>query len=69
MKKQDNIAARVVWAFGGLTRFAEKTGWPVATIQYWPRCGKIPSWRRNAIIEAAKRHKVKLPAEYQDKVS
>lgn len=64
MDTEQNIAERVVKAFGGLTKASEATGWPISTIQHWTRSGTIPEWRREGILDAAHRASVELPAEF-----
>jgi hypothetical protein len=62
---QPNPAEVIVEAFGGLTKMgAALGGCPVTTIHSWVRNGRIPSWRRRDIIEAAKRSGITLPAEF-----
>lgn len=61
---QENIATRVVDAFGGLTKASRATGIPISTIDSWRDSGKIPSWRRPALIAAAEREGLDLPNEF-----
>lgn len=61
---QENLAERVIAAFGGLTDVHKATGWPISTIQGWKESGRIPGWRRDPIIAAAKAGNIELPAEF-----
>ncbi len=52
-------------AFGGSpSAIAKATGLPVQTVWDWRGKGKteIPPWRRRAVLDAAKRLKIDLPA-------
>ena len=52
-------------AFGDSpTAIAKATGFPVQTVCDWRGKGKteIPPWRRRAVLDAAKRMKIELPA-------
>ena len=60
----ENLAERVIEAFGGLTKTHKATGWPISTIQGWKDSGRIPDWRRDGIIEAARNSNISLPPEF-----
>jgi hypothetical protein len=59
-----NIPQQVVDAFGGLTEMSKKLGIPVTTIASWRDAGRIPRWRKPAIIEGAAREGISLPADF-----
>lgn len=47
--------------FGGIRPMAAKLGdVPPSTVKSWHRKREIPSWRHDAILAAAKRHKVEI---------
>jgi hypothetical protein len=46
--------------FGGIRPMAAKLGEPPSTIKSWHAKGKIPAWRHDAVLAAAKRHGIAL---------
>lgn len=46
--------------FGGIRPMAAKLGDPPSTIKSWHAKAKIPAWRHDAILAAAKRHGIVL---------
>lgn len=47
--------------FGGIRPMAAKLGdVPPSTVKSWHKNGVIPSWRHDAILAAAARHRVKI---------
>ncbi len=64
-KSQKALAEAVIHAFGGLTEINRATGIPISTIHNWKLLEKgIPSWRKDALIKAAKKAKIELPPQY-----
>lgn len=61
---QTNIAESVIDAFGGQTKTARACGVPISTVDSWKRKGRIPPWRRPAIIAAARGASVDLPEAF-----
>ncbi|MGN7099336.1 carph-isopro domain-containing protein [Brevundimonas diminuta] len=50
--------------FGGIRPMATKLGdTPVSTVKSWHVKGHIPSWRHDAVLDAAKRHSISLSRE------
>lgn len=61
---KENIATRMVDAFGGLAKTKRALGHRFGTtINAWRRTGKIPPWRYAEINAAARRLDVTLPLE------
>jgi hypothetical protein len=60
----ENIAAAVIAALGGITAAHRATGIPTTTIHYWKQTGEIPAWRHAALKEAAAREGIKLPKAF-----
>lgn len=60
--------ASVFQKFGGIRPMAAKLGdVPASTVKSWHKKGQIPAWRHASILEAAKKHGVKLaPSELQE---
>lgn len=58
-----HIVDRIFEALGEATAIARETGDPVQTVHSWKAKGNIPHWRRQAVMEAAKRLDKSLPAE------
>lgn len=63
------IGARVVAAFGGITKTARALGLSTSTVQGWKESGRIMYWRHAAIVDAAARHGVTLPAGFPPQAS
>lgn len=60
-----SVAGEVIAAFGGLSAAARALGHKhVSTVQGWQESGRIPSWRRKEILEAAAKAKVDLPEQF-----
>jgi hypothetical protein len=59
-----SVANSVIRAFGRLTDAARALGLPTSTVKSWDTKGRIPYWRRAAIVEAAERLGVTLPDEF-----
>ncbi|MBD3762615.1 carph-isopro domain-containing protein [Rhizorhabdus sp.] len=56
--------ASVLSRFGNVRETAEKIGRAPSVIQYWRSTGRIPAQAQNSVLEAARRHGIKLrPAE------
>lgn len=60
----ENVAKRVILAFGGPTKAAKALGMAISTVDSWQRNGRIPDWRRASIITVAERDGVTLPREF-----
>ncbi len=59
------LPERVIESFGGLTKTANALGHrSVTTVDGWKRSGRIPSWRKREIEDAAQREGVTLPADF-----
>lgn len=50
-----HIVDRIFDTLGEATAIAGETGDPVQTVHSWKAKGNIPHWRRQAVIDAAKR--------------
>ena len=59
-----NEALEVAAAFGGIAELRAATGYPFSTVYSWTKSGRIPAWRRSAIVEAAGRKNITLPAAF-----
>lgn len=64
MDAHQPLPARVIAAFGGLTKTSKATGCPISTVDGWVRAGKFPGWRIRDIREAAERENVPLPEDF-----
>lgn len=51
---------RIIKQFGGSTALARETGFPVQTVNDWKKNGNIPHWRREKVLDAARRAGVDL---------
>lgn len=50
--------------FDGIRPMAAKLGdVPPSTVKSWHAKGQIPTWRHQSILDAAKRHNIKLSAD------
>lgn len=60
-----SIVHEIFAAFKGPGNIAKATGLPLQTVSDWRVKGKpeIPPWRRNAVLDAAKRDSVDLSPE------
>lgn len=58
-----HIVDRIFEAIGRVTDIARDTGDPIQTVHSWKANGNIPHWRRQAIVEAAKRAGRQLDAD------
>ena len=47
-------------AFDGFRPAADALGIPSSTVQRWARDGRIPHWRRDGILKAARKRKIKF---------
>ena len=63
---EPSLPERVVEAFGGLTKAAEKIGAPITTIDSWRSKGNIPHWRLRQIREAAEKAGISLPSDFPE---
>lgn len=54
--------AEVLGRFGNVRETAEKIGRPASVIQYWRTVGRVPATAQQSVLDAAKRHGVKLTA-------
>ncbi len=64
-----SIGQEVVAAFGGLTKAARALKHKsVTTVDGWQRSGRIPYWRYDEILTAAKSEDVALPARFLELV-
>jgi hypothetical protein len=68
MAKENQIdrsspAARIVEKFGGIVAFARKLDKAPSTCHRWLVSGLIPAKHQSAVLEAAKRERIKLRAE------
>ncbi len=68
MAKPDRIdrnkpAARIAEKFGGLVKLSEALGKNPSTVHRWLVGGLIPSKHQAAVLDAARRAKVKVRAE------
>jgi hypothetical protein len=58
------VVHAILDAFKGPSRLADATGIPMKTVFSWKEePANIPEWRRPAVIDAARREKIQLPAE------
>ena len=65
MEQSESLPARVVAAFGGLTKTAKALGQaPISTVDSWVRKGQIPPWRVRDIRAAAERENITLPEDF-----
>jgi hypothetical protein len=55
----ENIA-NIIAAFGGVTKAAAAIGVPITTLHSWKTRGKVPSWRHDAVMKAARNRGIKL---------
>ena len=67
MAKPVPFPSRVIKAFGGQTKLADALNVPVTTVDAWRASGTIPSWRIEAIREAARRRGIRLPHDFPQK--
>lgn len=56
-------ASHIIKALGGATEVARETGFPMTTVHSWTRSNFIPAWRREHLLELAKRKNVELRPE------
>lgn len=58
-----NVTLIIFKALGGSTAIASDTGFPVQTVHSWKAKGAIPRWRRQPLLEMARRRGKQLPPE------
>jgi len=58
-----HIVDHIFDVLGEATAIARETGDPVQTVHSWKAKGNIPHWRRQAVIDAAKRLDKQLSPE------
>lgn len=56
----ETLIREILGAFGTYDRTATILKMPKSTVYFWVRNGNIPHWRRNDVLKAANRRKVKL---------
>lgn len=54
--------AEVLGRFGNVREAAEKIGRAPSVIQYWRTIGRVPATAQQSVLDAAKRHGVKVAA-------
>lgn len=54
--------AAILAKFGNVREAAAKIGRPPSVIQYWRTTGRVPATAQAAVLDAAKRHGLKISA-------
>ena len=63
MPEKSELIRSILMAFGSFAAAGRKLNIPTATLYFWARHANIPYWRRDAVLQAARRCRIKLTDE------